>query len=374
LKDARFSSVDPDAIEAASLAHDIGHPPFGHIAEEELHRAAACAGGFEGNAQSFRIVVRLALRDWTPDDSREPYEGLNLTWGVLNALLKYPRVGEASYEVGPDGPSQPPKIGAYHSEGNLLKAVRTEAGYTGEERCLGAQIMDWADDLTYAVHDVEDFFRAGILPIWRFAEPEERQRFLEYQGVLHKSRNASPPDAVRVESLLTELANPEVSRFATPFDGSTAARAELRNTTSNYIGRYVGALREVEAGGRPEPSLAPIAALKEEVTTLKDLLWFYVIEDAPLATVQHGQRRMIAALHAWYMALTKREQDWRHFPPLYREWLRMAKRSDSRDPAVLNCRIVTDFIAGMTEDQVVELHQRLGGYAAPAVFGGHASG
>ena len=247
LKDQRFLSVDPDAIEAASRAC-IGHPPFGHIAEEELHRAAAPVGGFEGNAQSFRIVVLLALRDWTPEDAREPYEGLNLTWGVLNALLKYPRVGEASYDVASDGASQPPKIGAYHSEGKLLHAVRTQAGYTSDEQCLGAQIMDWADDLTYAVHDVEDFFRAGILPIWQLADPDERQRFIAYQSALHQQRGATPPDPARSESLLTELANPEVSRFATPFDGSTAARAELRNTASNYIGRYVAALKEVDAG------------------------------------------------------------------------------------------------------------------------------
>jgi dGTP triphosphohydrolase len=140
------------------------------------------------------------------------------------------------------------------------------------------------------------------------------------------------------------------------------------------IGRYVEALKEVNADGRPEPSLEPSQSLKDEVTTFKDLLWFYVIEDAPLATVQHGQRRMIKELHLWYSELTIREKDWRHFPPLYREWLGMAKRSENRDVKILNCRIVTDFIAGMTEDQVVELHQRLGGYSAPAVFGGHASG
>jgi dGTP triphosphohydrolase len=83
---------------------------------------------------------------------------------------------------------------------------------------------------------------------------------------------------------------------------------------------------------------------------------------------------MIRNLHHWYSELTDRERDWRHFPPLYREWLRLALRSVNRDVKVLNCRIVTDFIAGMTEDQVVELHQRLGGYLASPAFGGNASG
>jgi dGTPase len=195
LKDERFSRIDPDVVEAAALAHDLGHPPFGHIAEEELHHAAAKAGGFEGNAQSFRIVARLALRDWTPDDARAPYEGLNLTWQVLNGILKYPHVGAAMYES--DQVAPPPKIGAYYSEGELLQAVRTQAGYTTDAKCLAAQIMDWADDLTYAVHDVEDFFRAGILPIWRLAEPEERARFLEYQSALYAHRKGVAPEMRR---------------------------------------------------------------------------------------------------------------------------------------------------------------------------------
>jgi dGTPase len=352
--------LDPDSVEAAALAHDLGHPPFGHIAEEELHEATREAGGFEGNAQSFRIVTRLALRDGESEDGE--YRGLNLTWQVLDGLVKYPVIGESSYESGSDVP----KLGAYFSESEIFRRIRTAAGHGGdaESRSPVAALMDWADDITYAVHDVEDFFRAGVLPLWTLSSDSEvLSAFVDF----HRGRYPhASDDATR--AMIQDLVDPTTSPFSVPDDGSSRARAALRQAASNYIGRYVGATTVVAEDGRPEVGID--AGLKAEVNVLKSLIWFFVIEDAPLATVQHGQRRLIRELHAWHTDLAANPKQWRHFPPRYREWLRDASERDDAERHYL--RIVADYIASATEEQAATLFRRMGGYADASPFDGIA--
>ncbi|NJL29795.1 MAG: dNTP triphosphohydrolase [Thermoanaerobaculia bacterium] len=143
-----LGEVDPEVVEAAALAHDLGHPPFGHIAERELDELLRKQGdmeGFEGNAQSFRILTKLAF-------VAKQHPGLNLTRATLNATLKYPWRRQTA------GKGQH-KWGAYYSERPELEWAR-QNGPRGETRCVEAELMDWADDITYAVHDLEDFYRA----------------------------------------------------------------------------------------------------------------------------------------------------------------------------------------------------------------------
>jgi dGTPase len=142
--------VDPRVVECACLAHDLGHPPFGHTGEKELNRLLEKArdyDGFEGNAQSFRIVTKLAVRF-------EDHDGLNLTRGSLAAILKYPWLRERK------NPDRSKKWGAYRIDQEAFDfATKNLQGRTVE-----AAIMDMADDLTYSVHDLEDFYRAGLIP------------------------------------------------------------------------------------------------------------------------------------------------------------------------------------------------------------------
>lgn len=164
----QLDGVDPEVVEAAALGHDLGHPPFGHVGEEELNGVVTQAGlleGYEGNAQSFRIVTRLARR--SPD-----HEGLNLTRASLAALLKYPWLRAAAGE-------QRNKWGSYNSEEDVLLWARASYGHD-RFKSAEAELMDWADDVTYAVHDVADFFRTGLIPPVRLgsSDDSERQRFL----------------------------------------------------------------------------------------------------------------------------------------------------------------------------------------------------
>ncbi len=162
--------LSADVAEAASLAHDIGHPPFGHIAEKELDRLLTEAGvddGFEGNAQSFRVITKLVCHN-------PPYEGLDLTRATLDGVLKYPWLRQPK-------DLKHRKWGAYTTEEEELAWARALHPPQHEEKSLEAELMDWADEVTYAVHDAADFYRAGLIPLDRLASSKddaERQRFL----------------------------------------------------------------------------------------------------------------------------------------------------------------------------------------------------
>jgi dGTPase len=162
--------IDPNVVEAACLAHDLGHPPFGHIAENELQSCIKPyrLDSFEGNAQSFRIVTKLAVRSFGE-------KGLNLTRATLRAILKYPWMFEDASKL----PKSRDKWGAYSTEGQQLQHALN--GRSSSQPNTEARLMDWADDVTYAVHDVEDFYRAGLIPLDRLATSrDERRRFLKY--------------------------------------------------------------------------------------------------------------------------------------------------------------------------------------------------
>jgi dGTPase len=180
--------MSPDAVETGALAHDLGHPPFGHVAEQVLDKAAESFGGFNGNAQSFRIVVRLSVgrRDRTKlSDSAvslDPRQGLNLTRGSLNAILKYPWSRD-DYDA-----YRRKKFGIYANEADVFAWVRRSTAKAASvapqesRRSLEAAIMDWSDDVTYAVHDFQDFVTAGAIQIDRLADrsSDEYVRFDSY--------------------------------------------------------------------------------------------------------------------------------------------------------------------------------------------------
>jgi dGTPase len=223
--------LDVDATEAAALGHDLGHPPFGHIGEQVLAEEMAEAGGFEGNAQSFRIVNRLAMRD--PE-----HLGLNLTPVTLNGMLKYPWLpGEKPGE--PDAR----EFGAYWSDREAFLAAQGASTVRPRQRTLEAELMDWSDDITYAVHDLEDFYRVGLVPLERLrANRDERTRFFasfrEPGGSL-RSKFAG----LEEERLLERLELLFLGRLVfDPFVGTTTQRAQLRQATSSLIGDFMSAI------------------------------------------------------------------------------------------------------------------------------------
>jgi dGTPase len=338
---------------AAALAHDLGHPPFGHLAEVKLNKRAEPWGGFEGNAQSFRIVNFLALRT-------DAYRGLNLTRRTLNAILKYPWTQDLA------DPKKAEKWGAYETERRAFDFARV--GSAVDDRSLEAQIMDWSDDVTYAVHDLEDFFRLGLIPLDRLASSDdsERRRFtasfyedrIKRAGLRGKFRAAKLSEEdlqAAVARLFTDATAP--FGLIDPYRGGRRDRTNLRYQTSYLIGRFVDAARrngEMLDIGREELA---------EVAVLKELAWFYVITDPSLSTIQRGQERVIDELHKIYVdaALDAKEGS-KLFPLAQRELLeRIRIPNEAR-------RVATDFVAGLTEAMAYELHHRLTGISSGSIL------
>jgi dGTPase len=215
---------DPDLVEAACLAHDIGHPPFGHNGEVALDAIAEGCGGFEGNAQSLRILTRLEPKSFAPDGRSV---GLNLTRATLDAALKYPWPRSA----GGDG-----KFGVYADDAPAADWIRE--GVTGVRQSFEAQVMDWSDDIAYSVHDLEDALVSGPVSLEQLADPVERRAVCETAARMygHDGPGTGDLDITELEErFATLLAQPYWPRS---YDGTPRTLAALKHLTSWLIGRF----------------------------------------------------------------------------------------------------------------------------------------
>jgi len=346
----QIGGIDADVIEAAALAHDLGHPPFGHVAEGTLDDLLVEGGsqtgvpdGYNGNAQSFRIVTKLAVRYAAVRETE--LAGLNLSRATLNAILKYPWLRQnEGFKHG--------KWGAFDSETADFAWARQLSKPVLHEKTIEAAIMDWADDITYAVHDVEDFFRAGLIPLDRItSDSREQERFRNWAIESKKITEAESDDVMSM--LLNSFAvQPGV---LDPFSGSRADRAALRYLTSQLISRYVRdslSLISDAAGTRLHINVE----LEQEVRVLKLLTWCYVIESPSLITQRYGQKSLITSLFNTFCDAAGTRNDWAIFPDFYQEALEYANNDTKQIK-----RIVADLIASMSESQAIAIQQRLSG-------------
>lgn len=347
------SVLDPDSIEASCLAHDLGHPPFGHIAEHALNEEAQKVlnsgfDAFEGNAQSFRIVTRLAVR--VSDDP-----GLDLSRRTLGGLLKYP------WPYSKDSTQKAHrKWGYYRDDEDAFEFVKKDVAEEARGRkTLAAEIMDWADDLTYAVHDLDDFFRAGLIPLHRLGDPGSPE-IDGLRKLLDEAREAEPASFPRctTENLVSavtdalEFFGPEVR-----YEHTRPNRAQMRDFGSKLITRYLQAFQLELDPATGLPVLQIDSDRRLEVEALKLLVRVYVIRRPGLAVVQHGQDQLVRRLFNRYFEASDPGEagDGRLFPPGARERLATATSSEDR------ARVVIDLIAGLTQTAAVKLDQRLSG-------------
>jgi dGTPase len=273
---------DPDLVDAACLAHDLGHPPFGHNGEAELASLAAGCGGFEGNAQSLRLLTRL--------EAKIPGAGLNLTRATLDATLKYPWLAP---EPGGGGPV---KFGAYADDRAAFDWIRT--GAPPGRASLEAQVMDWADDVAYSVHDLEDGLHAGLIQLDQLRDPAERDVVTELTLAAYCAPGVT--SAAELNEVFARLLDLEF--WPKEFDGGQDAVAAVKYLTSELIGRFCGA---AEQATRPPgaPALTRYAAdltvprtQRLECALLKGVTARYVMSRPGAAAAQAREREVIAEL------------------------------------------------------------------------------
>jgi dGTPase len=344
-----LGGLDADAAEAAGLAHDLGHPPFGHIAEEELDRlirSARVKDGYEGNAQSFRILTRLASSDARSSEDL-PLLGLNLTRRTLNGVLKYPWAHREHSEYAS-------KWGYYRTEKKIFDWVRD--GCIGHQRSLIAEIMDWADDITFAIHDLLDFFCAGRIPIDRRKGRASVERGRLLSGMFLRKptwAKARPEYEETLLSIVEEFPFEPDERFT----ASAADRARLFDFSTGLIRHFVQSIR-IRIPTRDNARLVVIdAEAQREVEVLKQFIWEYVILNPDLSVPQEGQRAAIRTVFERLLQAAKKK-DYHLFPPAYYELISEARINEE-------CvRVVADCVSGMTEKEIIHFYHCLRGATA----------
>jgi len=335
---------DADLVETACLAHDLGHPPFGHNGEQALDEAAAACGGFEGNAQTLRILTRLEAKTFAPDGRSA---GLNLTRAALDAATKYPwprRAGER-------------KFGVYDDDldvfGWLRSTVPDRPFPDGQraERCLEAQVMDFADDVAYSVHDLEDGLHSGKIDLRSLCEPREQRDLVEDARASY-APDAAPDELVeRLDALLGLEWWPRAP------DGGRRGLAALKTMTSQLIGRFCTsterATHEAYGGGRLTRYTARLVVPRQarlEVALLKGIAARYVMWTEAREASQAVERELIHELLARLRARAPEALE----PPFRADW-------DAAPADTARHRVLVDQVASLTDTSAVALHAALTG-------------
>ncbi len=328
---------DPDVVDTAGLAHDLGHPPFGHNGEEALNEAAAACGGFEGNAQTLRVLSRLEAKVLAPDGSSA---GLNLTRASLDACGKYPW----PYTEGQR------KFGVYADDAPVFEWLRRGAPEP-RRTSLEAQVMDWADDVAYSVHDVEDGVHSGYLrPKLLRDDESERDALCADAADAYSGESAGDLRAV-FDELLEDPALAPLFEF----DGTHQGLVGLKQATSVLTGRFVTAALAAtweQTGYRPlcryDASLVVPRRSRAECALLKAMALRYVMRRAGAASRYGRQREILAELVAALVARGANALD-SMFGPLWH-----AAADDTE-----RLRVVIDQVASLTDPAAVVWHRRL---------------
>ena len=346
----RELGCDPDLVDAACLAHDIGHSPFGHNGEFALDELAQPCGGFEGNAQSLRLLTRL--------EPKVTGAGLNLTRATLDATLKYPWFSRGAGT----------KYGVYAEDAEVFGWIRAAA--PAGRPCLEAQVMDWADDIAYSVHDLEDGFHAGLITFKSLNSPAERSVVSHITATMYCDGDVS-------EAELTEILDALLGQDIWPasYDGGPDTVAALKNLTSELIGRFcVAAQQATLTAATHHPDLtspfshtSPIGhsftryaadlvvprQQRLECALLKAITAHYVMTRAGVVAAQARERELLTELaHAIE----------RGAPQTLDPLLRPSWDAAGTDAAYR--RVVVDQVASLTDTSAIAWHHRL---CAPGV-------
>lgn len=331
---------DPDVVDTAGLAHDIGHPPFGHNGERALADFGTAHGvGFEGNAQTLRILTRLEPKIGADGVTA----GLNLTRATLDAACKYPWVA---------GVAGPAKYGAYPEDAAVFAWVRE--GAPAGRCCLEAQVMDWSDDVAYSVHDLEDGIVSGRIDLAALGSALERDALVT---LAEHAFGVPRDDLAAAGDALLALPVVDAVRAHAGNVASAPAHVALKRLTSELVGRFVYAATEAtrERHGhaplrRFEADLVVPAPARAEVALLKAVALRYVMSDPKRLAMQERQRELLTELASALLTGAPATLD----AVLLPDW-------DTAADDAARLRVVVDQVALLTDQQAVARHAALVG-------------
>jgi dGTPase len=334
--------LDPDVVDTACLAHDLGHPPFGHNGERALSEWSADIGGFEGNAQTLRLLTRIEPKVFGADGRSY---GLNLTRASLDASCKYPWP-EAQGIPDPSGRS---KFGFYADDLAAFEWLR--AGAPERQRCIEAQVMDLSDDIAYSVHDFEDAVFGGYVDVASLGARVAHDELVDAMFVWI----GGELDHAELIAAFDRLDNLDV--WLDTWDGSRAAQGRLKNLTSQLIGRFAGAAVSATRAASPHGSLIRFAAdvvvpreIQAEIAVLKGIVAANVMSTNARRPIYTRQRRVLIELADLLLRTEGRDLD----PGFAADW-QAASSDDQRK------RAVVDQVASLTDQSAMSWHERLVG-------------
>lgn len=325
---------DADVVEVAGLAHDLGHPPFGHNGEDELNRLASAIGGFEGNAQTLRVVSRLEAKIFAPNGQSA---GLNLTRASLDAACKYPWARTEGN----------PKFGYYPDDAQVFHWLRADS--PGERTCLEEQVMDWSDDVAYSVHDFEDAIQGKLAQIQEFEDPETVTELCS----IAQERYSPHTDVEQLREALTRLRNLEY--WPAEFDGSMRSMAALKRFTSYLIGRFCVTAQiatQSQFGDSPltryQADLVVPDEVRDEVSVMKAVAVKWVMNRVGAEKEYAKQRDIIAELvHALRLSNGGEIELW------------LAPSFELASTDAERLRVIIDQVASLTDVSIAQWHRRL---------------
>lgn len=338
---AQALGVDPDVVDTACLAHDLGHPPFGHNGEKALSVWAEDFGGFEGNAQTLRLLSRLEPK---VIDSQGQTRGLNLTRASLDAACKYPWA--RSEGVAESGGNQSVKFGYYEDDKEVFEFLR--AGSRAREKCIEAEVMDFADDVAYSVHDFEDAIVSGYVNLPELASSSDQELFSKIQSWAGPELNVS-----EIESAYLRLRSN--SYWLSTYNSTMADQATLKNLTSHLIGSFVKrtTAHTLEANGaehlvRYNGKLSVPLDVRAEIAVLKGTVSVFLMTDEKRQPYYAEQRDILTRLADALLA-----SNGKHLDSYCQSAWEVAKSDEQK------YRVIVDQVASLTDVSAMNLHAEL---------------
>ena len=336
--------IDPDLVDMACLAHDLGHPPFGHNGEKALNDWSEQFGGFEGNAQTLRLITRIEPKVFAADGSSF---GLNLTRASLDAACKYPwSRNEAVFDDG--GGARSSKFGVYEDDLEVFEWLRI--GAPERQKSIEAQVMDFADDVAYSVHDYEDAIVEGFISLDEISRPEFRKQLIA--DMLVWAGSAQTAD--ELDEALSRLQ--ALDGWLVVFDGSDHAHGDLKNLTSALIGSFVSRTVDATVANysglltRYRANIVVPAQVKSEIAVLKGLVSSFLMSHESRRPYYERQREVLIELADSLLAANGKELD---------SYCTLAWSKASDETA--KHRTIVDQVACLTDQAALNLHQRLSG-------------